>query len=144
LVTCAQLITAESDLADGNFTVPYGKLKYTDVAVLSAQFTCTAAGVFPDPEDCSSYYVCTCTGCGSFLLGQGTCGNLNFDPVNLECSSTYVCMLCQQPGFLCINNSAFTFCAAAGVRAVGNYQCPAGYYCNLVSVSPCLNYIPDC
>jgi hypothetical protein len=144
LGACSQLITSESDLAVSNFTVPYGKLKYTDVAVLSVQFTCTAAGVFPDPANCSSYYVCVCTGCGTFLLSQGTCVNSNFDPVNLECSSTYVCAVCEGPGFLCINNSTFTLCAAAGVLNEGEYPCPSGYYCNHTCVSPCLNYIPDC
>jgi hypothetical protein len=144
LGTCAQIITSESDLAVSNFTVPYGKLKYTDVAVLSVQFTCTAAGVFPDPENCSSYYVCLTGGSGSFLAGQGTCGSLNFDPVNVACSSTYVCAVCEQAGFLCINISTFAVCASANASSVGSYPCPPGSYCNSKCDSPCLNYIPDC
>jgi hypothetical protein len=135
---------AQLDVADGIFAVPNGLLLNTDVAVLAAQFTCTTAGAYPDPDNCSSFYVCTSGNCGDFLLSQGTCGSNNFDPVAQVCSSTYVCSECQGPGFVCNSNSSFTLCAAAGVPIITNYQCPSGYYCNEICVSPCLNYVPDC
>jgi hypothetical protein len=147
LATCAKLIMTQSDSTDGNgrgVTVLYGQLEYSDVEVLAAAYTCTAAGVFPVPGNCSLFQVCTSTGSGSFLPSLGDCGNSNFDPVTLQCSSTYVCASCTEPGFYCNNETTFTLCAEAGVPVLSNYQCPSNYYCNHKCISPCLNFIPDC
>jgi hypothetical protein len=147
LATCAQLTMTQSDSTDGDVSaaaVLYGQLGYSDVAVLSQSPTCTAAGVFPVPGNCSLYQVCTSNGCGGFLSSQGSCGSLNFDPVAGQCSSTYVCASCAEPGFFCPTNTTFTLCADAGVPIITDYPCPSGYYCNHKCISPCLNYIPDC
>jgi hypothetical protein len=147
LATYAELIMTQSNSTGGNgsgIAVLYGRLEYSDVAVLAADNTCTAAGVFPVPGSCSLYQVCTSIGSGNFLSSEGDCGSLNFDPVTLECSSTYVCASCTEPGFFCNTNTTFTLCAAADVPIISDYLCPSGYYCNHKCVSPCLNYIPDC
>jgi hypothetical protein len=147
LAMCAQIITTQSDSTDGNgsdVTVPYAQLGYLDVAVLAAPGTCTTAGVFPVPGNCSLYQVCIGIGSGNFMSVQGNCGSLNFDPIALECSSTYVCGPCTQQGFYCTTNTTFDYYPGPGLSIIPGLQCPSGFYCNQKCDSPCLNYIPDC
>ncbi|CAG4980791.1 unnamed protein product [Colias eurytheme] len=53
-------------------------------------FTCESAGMFPNPKDCGSFYVCIQNLDGSFLPHYFTCpANLYWDEIMMSCNYRY-------------------------------------------------------
>lgn len=145
LATCMMLGFAQLEISAGktpDFAVQYARLRNTGVATLTANVSCTTAGV--SVISCTSYQLCINVGTG--LIGAiYTCPTpLKLDPSTYNCSSTYVCPTCPALGFICPTLTTFTLCDATGVPYASNTSCPTNYYCNQKCSSQCLNHIPDC
>jgi hypothetical protein len=124
-------------------------------------FTCTIAGRFPNPENCSKYYLCILTSPGNLYVTNLTCPNeLVFDPSSQTCTAagssscatttvpttttTEPSNSCKAPGFYCNSDTSYTSCADANVPIVINTSCPEGYFCNAKCAYPCLNILTLC
>jgi hypothetical protein len=136
-------ISTRLELSDENITlsaIQYGLQRATRVTTP----TCTAAGIFPIPGNCSSYLICVASASSGFVSTVASCPTSeNFDPFTDTCSSTYDCSPCIKPGFVCLSNTSFTLCADNGVP-VCSCACPTGYYCNPVCAYPCLDSVLYC
>ncbi|GFG34321.1 hypothetical protein Cfor_06726 [Coptotermes formosanus] len=92
-----------------------------------AAFDCTSNGLFPDPADCSAYYICNY----NLQAARGTCPlSMHFDPVYQDCelgdcTTEYQCSgigLFPHP----TDCNAFYACNYKGEAAVE--MCPLGTY----------------
>lgn len=164
--TFAQLISFQLALSYGypEYESPFEPQRQLRANV---NFTCTAAGRFPNPESCSQYYLCWQITTSSLSLSHMVCPNvLVFDPVSRLCTTpaNYTCPstntttppptstttptvppnACQVPGHICHSITNFTFCAGLGVPVLVNQTCPSGYYCNNKCITPCVNHVSLC
>lgn len=150
--TCVQLITPQLLLSHGpreKNTSPLGPQRETR-ANGNGNFTCTTEGRFPNPENCSEYYLCILISPGNMYFSEMTCPNaLVFNPNTQKCTTAgkYSCTTptsCTGPGIICHNVTFFTLCADVDLPIVTNQPCPQGYFCNKKCKSPCLNSVPSC
>jgi hypothetical protein len=161
VATFAQLISFRLALTDGypEYLGSVGTQRQP-----RADFTCTTAGSFPNPANCSQYYVCLTISPGNLYLSYMTCPNaLVFDPVSQYCTTTenYACpsetttpttttttttnppTVCESSGFYCNSDTNFTLCAG-GIILLNNTACPEGFFCNNKCVAPCIDSVPSC
>jgi hypothetical protein len=123
----------------------------------SDNFTCTTPGRFPNPKNCSQYYLCVQITPSHIYLSYMTCPNaLVFDPVSQYCTTTdnYTCPstttttqppnVCTGPEFFCNSDTTYTECADVEVLILIDTDCPPGYFCNNKCVAPCIDYVPLC
>jgi hypothetical protein len=160
VATFAQLTTFRSALGNEytEYASPVGTLQHPKADnIRSDNFTCTRPGRFPNPENCSQYYLCVKIETDELNLSYMTCPNaLVFDPESQECTTTdnYACSptnktttplsLCTRPGFFCNSDTTFTLCADVDVPILTDIPCPAGYFCNENCVGPCINHVLSC
>ena len=125
----------------------------------SDNVTCTTPGRFPNPENCSQYYLCVQTTPSEIYLSYETCPDaLVFDPKSQYCTTTdnYDCpsrttttttqppSVCTGTGFFCNSPTTYTVCADVDVPILIHKVCPPGYFCNNKCVAPCVRHAPFC
>jgi hypothetical protein len=154
--TCVQLISSQSVLSHGpreENASPLGSQRETRANNGNGNFTCTTEGRFPNPENCSEYYLCVLISPGNMYFSEMTCPNaLVFNPNTQKCTTTdkYSCTppvsptVCEAPGIVCHNVTTFTWCADVNVPIVTYQPCPQGYFCNENCSFPCLNSVSSC
>jgi hypothetical protein len=145
MVTHAQIIPARLVMSDGNAT-GIEELKGADVASRAATYTCRTTGVFPVPEDCSSYYLCQISPSGQLRVLKRTCYPNNYNPILKICSSRFECpqpYSCGPHGFLCLTTTSYAVCNPDNVP-VRFELCNPGFSCNNKCNNPCVNHVPAC
>jgi hypothetical protein len=108
---------------------------------------------FPDPLNCSAYYLLESLGSGTII--RMTCPNaLIFEQSSHTClSDNNRCDVpiinpivlppsgeCNGFGFACINYNSFKYCATINVPILDNKTCPSGYICLMHKTTPCHPY----
>jgi len=162
VATFAQLTTFRSALGYEytEYGSPVGPVQHPRAdSTGSDNFTCTTPGRFPNPENCSQYYLCVQITPSELYLSYMTCPNaLVFDPASQYCTTTdnYECpstttttttqppSVCTGPGFFCNSDTTYTECADVDVPISIDTACPPGYFCNNKCVDPCIDYVPLC
>ena len=145
LANCLLLMAANLELRSDktpDFTAKYAELSNSEVGTPPSSTSCNSAGVFA--INCTSYLICIPV-IGGFIGDEATCPSQQiFDPKISQCSSSNICPSCTKESFVCLNNTSFILCAAAGVEVASNQSYPSGHYCNMNCKFPCLSYVDPC
>jgi hypothetical protein len=151
-------ISAQLQLSVGipaDATVRYRTHNFTAMEKQNVPSARTNELRFPDPLDCSAYYLLESLGSGTnirmtcpnaliFEQTSGTCV-LRSDKNNCDLPIIHPIVLpssgvCNGFGFSCINSNSFKYCATSNVLILDNKTCPSGYICLMVNTNPCQPY----
>lgn len=145
IVTLTQILPARLELGVGNAT-GIEELSDSEVESRAAAYTCTTTGVFPVPEDCSSYYLCQLSPSGRLRVIKRTCYPNNYNPFLKICSSRFECPVpyaCGANGFLCFTTISYAVCNTDNVP-VRFELCNLGYFCNNKCNNSCTADVLSC